>query len=686
VSTAASQRFAHQPALDGVRGAAVAMVLLFHQGWLSGGYVGVSVFFTLSGYLITSLALVEHDATRRLDVPSFYGRRVRRLLPASLACLLGVALLAWMGVFDDVEHLRRDMWAALLQVYNWVALGDGQSYAQMVGTGTPSPLDHYWSLAIEEQFYWVWPLALVVILRRPHRGRLLLVGALFALAIIAAPVIAATAGPDAAYWATPARLGELLAGALLAVVLHRRPTLPPVASGLAGAGAALVVLAALTWPSASGPAYSGWLPVFALATCALIAGLQVASPLRSWLTWRPLVDLGIISYGVYLFHWPVFVVLDEARLGLPAPLLFVVRVAVTLVLAIASYRVLERPIRTIPAGARATATMAGAACAAVGLVLVLVPVAGRPYWMVDEAAAASPTFDEIAAPATTSATSATSATSTTATAGVPSPTSTPAPTTPQPTAPPPTATAAVAIPETPPPTTMAIPVAPPLPDQIARPVRLMVVGDSTAMATSNGLSTWAKLHPSYLRVSSAAGVGCGMVADGDAAAGGRIARECAKVRARLPTRQASARPDVVLGLVTLGDISDHTWDQAEGSMSPADPRYFERLVEAYEIRTTAFLDGGAKRVLWVAPPLPTVPEPADDAEVMPRADRLAHYVEVLHTIAARHPDQVQVVDLPAWLAAQPEQPSRPDGLHWSRAGSQQLAEDLLGPLVVAAGS
>ena len=87
------------------------MVLLFHQGWLSGGYVGVSVFFTLSGYLITSLALVEHDATRRLDVPAFYGRRVRRLLPASLACLLGVAVLAFVGVFDEVEHLRRDMWA-----------------------------------------------------------------------------------------------------------------------------------------------------------------------------------------------------------------------------------------------------------------------------------------------------------------------------------------------------------------------------------------------------------------------------------------------------------------------------------------------------------------------------------------------------------------------------------------------
>ena len=144
------------------------MVLLFHQGWLRGGYVGVSVFFTLSGYLITSLALVEHERTGRLDVGAFYGRRLRRLLPASLACLAGVVVLAAVGLFDDVEHLRRDLWGALAQVYNWVALSGGQSYADLVGAGDGRRrrVDHYWSLAIEEQFYWVWPLVLVVVLRR----------------------------------------------------------------------------------------------------------------------------------------------------------------------------------------------------------------------------------------------------------------------------------------------------------------------------------------------------------------------------------------------------------------------------------------------------------------------------------------------------------------------------------------
>ena len=161
--------FGHQPALDGVRGLAVVMVLVFHAGfgWMTAGYVGVSVFFTLSGYLITSLALVEHDGRGKLDVGAFYGRRLRRLLPASLLCLAAVLVMAAAGWFLDDEHVRRDVWGALLQVANWVDLGSGQSYADVVAGGRTAgaPLDHYWSLAIEEQFYWLWPLALLGMLR-----------------------------------------------------------------------------------------------------------------------------------------------------------------------------------------------------------------------------------------------------------------------------------------------------------------------------------------------------------------------------------------------------------------------------------------------------------------------------------------------------------------------------------------
>ena len=183
-------RFGYQPALDGVRGIAVALVLCFHGGfgWMPGGYVGVSVFFTLSGFLITTLALREHGATGRLDVPAFYGRRLRRLLPASVACVAGVLVIAAFGGFEGAEGLRRDAVAALLQVFNWAALTEGRSYADVIGGGARlAPLDHYWSLAIEEQFYWLWPLALLAILRLPRRGRITVVAAITILAAARGP-------------------------------------------------------------------------------------------------------------------------------------------------------------------------------------------------------------------------------------------------------------------------------------------------------------------------------------------------------------------------------------------------------------------------------------------------------------------------------------------------------------------
>ncbi len=187
-------RFAYQPALDGVRAVAVLLVLVYHAGfgWMSGGYVGVSVFFTLSGFLITTLALVEHDRAGRIDVGAFYSRRVRRLLPASLLCLAGVIIAARLHQFDGITELRRDLWAALAQVYNWVLLANSNGYAEEMAkaAGQRAPLDHYWSLAIEEQFYWVWPLVLIVLLRAGRRRRLALFGAVWGVFVAATMVLA----------------------------------------------------------------------------------------------------------------------------------------------------------------------------------------------------------------------------------------------------------------------------------------------------------------------------------------------------------------------------------------------------------------------------------------------------------------------------------------------------------------
>jgi peptidoglycan/LPS O-acetylase OafA/YrhL len=226
---ASDRRFAYQPALDGVRALAVTAVLLFHAdvAGFGGGYVGVSVFFTLSGFLITSLLIGEHRRSGRIDAAGFYARRVRRLIPASAACLLAVIVLANLGAWDQVAHLRRDLWAAALQVFNWLRLSGSTSYGDLFSqsAGQVSPVEHYWSLAIEEQFYWVWPLAfagLASLAVRSGRSLVAVLAVPTALAIVAAPLIAVAWGPEAAYWSTFARVGEILTGALAAAVVADR--------------------------------------------------------------------------------------------------------------------------------------------------------------------------------------------------------------------------------------------------------------------------------------------------------------------------------------------------------------------------------------------------------------------------------------------------------------------------------
>ena len=208
---------AYQPALDGTRAVAVSLVLLFHAGftWMSAGYLGVSVFFTLSGYLITSLLLAEMDQSGNVAMGAFYGRRVRRLLPASLLCIVLIIAARQLGAFSRVAHLRADIIGALLQVFNWVRLAGSSSYADLFAggaTGLTSPLEHYWSLAIEEQFYWLFPGVLLLLARWARRRGHSVTAPVAALTLVfclAAPVIAGVFGPDAAYWATPARLAAV---------------------------------------------------------------------------------------------------------------------------------------------------------------------------------------------------------------------------------------------------------------------------------------------------------------------------------------------------------------------------------------------------------------------------------------------------------------------------------------------
>ena len=315
---------------------------------MHGGYFGVSVFFTLSGFLITSLLVHEYDATTRISPGAFYMRRAKRLLPASTVCLAVVSIMATGDVWRGADHLRRDALGALFQVANWVQLGGGGSYTdlQSKSAGLLSPFEHYWSLAIEEQFYWLWPLAFWGVARLASRRRWSLTRIMTLMTVVVAavaPLIAVIWGRDAAYWATPGRAGEILIGALLAVALREDKIAAQ--RWMAPVFLMAVVVIAMVLPAVGGPAYHGAFPLLALASGGLLLGLQRSGPVTSALSWRPFVGLGAISYGVYLFHFPVYVLMSADRIGRSGWQLLVARVVVTLAIALASYWLIERPIR-----------------------------------------------------------------------------------------------------------------------------------------------------------------------------------------------------------------------------------------------------------------------------------------------------------------------------------------------------
>jgi peptidoglycan/LPS O-acetylase OafA/YrhL len=634
--------FAYQPALDGVRGVAVALVILFHAGfgWMTGGYVGVSVFFTLSGYLITSLALVEHGVSGRLSASAFYARRIRRLLPASLVCLAGVMVAAWADQFTGVTRLRRDLWAALLQIYNWAVLAGDDGYAEQMSraAGQRAPLDHYWSLAIEEQFYWMWPLVLLVVLRLTPRARLVAVASLTAAATIATVVVSAVWGADATYFATPARLPEILVGCVVAVALHHHRWIVSALAAhrgmaVASVGLAAVVWAAVAWPSEGGPAYHGWFPAFAVASAAVIVGLQAASPLRRLMSVAPLVLLGRISYGVYLYHWPVYTLVDERRLDIGRAPLFGIRAAITLAVAGLSYAFVERPIRSRRFAWRPTLGVAAASCSVVAAVVVFVPDRDGNYTFV-----APETRTRAAIPRLADGETLVPLTAARFSSGIP--------------------------------------------DELSRPFRVMIVGDSTAYATGEGMVQWSADHPDIMRVTPFAAVGCGLNATG-MLPDDDYREKCADIRRDIVDHAASRQPDAVVALVTFRDMEDRMWNPAEGVLTPTDEAFRQHLLDGYEVFTSQVLEAGATRVIWVIPPKADLPAVGDLAPMLDD-DRIESYRRVLRALPLSFPGQVVTIDLAGWLAAEPDPPERYDGLHWTLDGAVRVTEEFLVPEIVAA--
>lgn len=304
--------------IQGLRGVAVLLVVVYHY-WpalLPGGYVGVDVFFLLSGFLITRLLLIEVDRSGKIDLGRFYERRMRRLLPAaSLVLVLTAACTLWLLPASDWNRIGADTIASTLYVQNWWLAAAAVDY--LGAGGNPSPLQHFWSLSVEEQFYFVWPALLALVAfgwRSPARGAALLVLMLgFTLSSLAWSVWHTLQEPSVAYFVSTTRAWELGAGGVLAF-WHRASPPRWLRFVLAPSGLAAILLASLLYSDETRfPGFAALLPVLG-ASAIILAGMNGApGGFGRWMQAGPLVYLGGISYSFYLWHWPLLVLAGTER-------------------------------------------------------------------------------------------------------------------------------------------------------------------------------------------------------------------------------------------------------------------------------------------------------------------------------------------------------------------------------------
>ena len=352
-----TRRLPYVGALDGLRAACLLAVMAYHGtfSWAPGGFLGVSTFFTLSGFLITALALVEVRDAGRLDLGRFWSSRARRLLPAAgITLLIVIGFARSAASATQLSGLRQDLWASFGLSVNWRLALSGRAYGGYAAAA--SPVQHLWSLAVEEQFYLLLPLVVAAgtlaarRMGRPLRQVLGVSAAALAALSTVAMVTATSSGRSItwAYYATHTRAAELLVGVVLACVIHRlvdwphRRQVVPVVGTL---GAAVLVASWLFVHQDDAFLYSGGFLAYSMASVAVIVACLYSSPVRRALDTRPLRWLGRISYGAYLYHWPLFAWLDESQVGLSGYPLFAVQVTATLTLAWLSFRFIEQPIR-----------------------------------------------------------------------------------------------------------------------------------------------------------------------------------------------------------------------------------------------------------------------------------------------------------------------------------------------------
>ena len=632
---APDRKHGHLPALDGLRGLAVVAVLFFHAGKMPGGFLGVDLFFALSGFLITTLLLAEVQATHRVHLLAFWGRRFRRLLPAVLFLLVVVTVITTIvaSVPERAATLDDGPW---VQAYlaNWHAIAGNSGY--WASFDLPRMFGHLWSLAIEEQFYVVWPLLIALIAwRTKHLNNVVIIVCIVASALSLVQMIHLfdPTDPSRVYIGTDTRASSLLLGAICAAA-----PVQIAAMRLLGArrfnviGSLIVGVLGAAWFVVDGPT-SPWLFRGGLFAHSLLSGVLVlgcATNPEAWLShvlgWEPFRAIGEMSYSLYLWHWPIYTLLSPDRTDLSGWGLIAVRLLVSGAAAAISKYMVEDPVRFRAPWARGRrgAVVLVAAMSAVALFWLAVP---QP-----NTTAAVFTVDQLAttttAPTTSTTTPSTtpSTTSSTVAPGVE-----------------PTAPVSTTVPITT--TTTTVPVT--TTTLLPATSRVLVVGDSVAFDLWPGVE--AALVASNVTAYEYARPGVSL----------------------LDTRYASVTeieawitqisPDLVIYLASLWDYGTVESQQA-----------------AYQRFTEFVLGRGARVVLITIPPL------RDDQH----NDALTPLSGIMTELAAQHPGLVQVLDSNgAWgatfaqdvnLDGVPER--KPDGVHVCPSGSAMYANWLLGEL------
>ncbi len=629
----------YQPALDGLRGLALLAIAVYHSGvgWAPGAFLSVSTFFTLSGFLITSLLIREHEVTGGISLRDFWTRRLRRLMPAALATIALIVLAAIaLGDSAQLSRLRGDGIASLTYVANWHFIVAGDSYAAIFSS--PSPFTHFWTLAIEEQFYVLFPLVVAGLLAWGRGSRRVLAGAFAVLAVASIAWSSHLAGSgariDRMYFGTDTRLAELLAGGLLALWWLGRPAPRGVArSRLRGVSSLALVAVVVLWLVADREAgywYRGGLSLYALLTVLVMLGaVQRRGPVRSLLSVRPLVWVGKVSYAGYLVHWPILVWLQQ-HTGLAAPARLAIGLTASFIVAGLSQRFIERPIRTSSWTARTTGVFAGTGVAVVlALVVLVTAVVSTDGPAIDFEAAAARRAEVMEAVGKGAQTNA------------------------------------------------------------AAP-RVATFGDSTAFMTGTGLADWGFDHlDQWTPAGGISGIGCGLLTNVTRMTKGESLddpAECATWKADWVADAEQQHPDV--SVLQLGPWE--VVDQQLGRKGPyrtigKDPELDQAIRTELRNAVDLLLVHSKLVVLLASPDIDVGRvDGRSPAEAFPESEpaRMELFRTMLRDVAATD-DRIVVLDLAGWLADHPDERSlRPDGVHFTNDTARTVAE-WLGPQILS---